>query len=472
MKENNIDNIFSNKLRNFEKIPPEDIWTSISGNLRKQKSRSLYLLAWKIAAGIAILITTGIGWYFINEKIDTGRDIIAEKLTERELKITEENELPVNKPDVDANQFNSETGISIENVPYLKKDIDKNAEPDLTELRLKSDEKQKTASSFSELKTNDQSRPAYSILYAFPGQVAPPLPSKDKITRKKTKRTVTWEMLTSDVSDEEQTSMDENRNWQIAAMGAPEYSYRTVKDGVMASSAYFNNSENAKISYSGGIQVGYQLSKKLNLQSGIIYSRSGIEINNLNAAGAVALAEYFNSPLIQNQISIVNTGNSMGIISAENPNLDFMSYNSTSEEFKRDNQFAVDITGSQNITQIDAELVQYFDFIELPLNLRYRLYDGKINLNVLGGLSSNVLVGNKVIIKSDDEKWESGRTENIRTFNYSGNIGFSLDYEINDQFLLLFEPRYKYYLRSINHEGFLDARPYMIGVFTGIRYRF
>lgn len=469
-EERYIDKVFKEKLSNFEKTPPDGIWSSISASLLPARRKIMIVLAWKIAAGFAILLSTGLGWYFLQERNNTLTAPTAETIKNER---TEQAPEPIEG----LLHHKLESFSSIDDTLKVAATTtlpDISRESDLTAYSIESEYPSAKVSTSNQIATKDLNIVGFSISLDIPEQITAPRANKEMIKRKKSHPTVSWDMLFSGISEDEKPFKDENRQWLLAAIAAPEYSYRTVKDAPMAPSTYFNNTENPRISYSGGLQLGYQVNKRLNIQSGIIYSRSGIEINQLNSLGSIALERNFGSGSVGSEKSLVNIGNSMGLINPSNPNLTYLSYNQTNEELIGRNQATFDnLTGSEDfIYQINAELIQYFDFVELPLNLRYQVYDGRINLNVIGGMSSNVLVGNKVIFKSDGEKMENGRTENIRTFNYSGNLGFSVDYEISNQFLLLLEPRYKKHLRSINQEGFLDARPYMFGIFTGVRYRF
>ena len=469
-EERHIDKVFKEKLRNFEKTPPDGIWNSISASLLPARRKIMIVFAWKIAAGFAILLSTGLGWYFLQERNNTltapTAEIIKNERTEQAPEPVES--LPHYKPESFSSIKDTLKVAATQTLPNIPR------ESDLTAYSIESEYPSAKVSTSNQIATKDLNIVGFSISLDIPEQIAAPRANKDMIKRKKSLPAVSWDMLFSGNSEDEKAFKDENRQWLLAAIAAPEYSYRTVKDAPMAPSTYFDNTETPRISYSGGIQLGYQVNKRLNIQSGIMYSRSGIEINQLNSLGAIALERNFGSGSVGSEKSLVNIGNSMGLIKPANPNLTYLSYNQTNEALISYNQATLDnLAGSEDfIYQINAELIQYFDYVELPLNLRYQVYDGRINLNIIGGMSSNVLVGNKVIFKSDGERMENGRTENIRTFNYSGNLGFSVDYEISDQFLLLFEPRYKKHLRSINHDGLLDARPYMFGIFTGVRYRF
>ncbi|NJK84924.1 MAG: hypothetical protein HC906_02045 [Bacteroidales bacterium] len=55
---------------------------------------------------------------------------------------------------------------------------------------------------------------------------------------------------------------------------------------------------------------------------------------------------------------------------------------------------AITINGS-----LPNSIVQYFEYLEIPLNVRYKLIDGKIDFTLIGGVSSNFLVNNNFLFK-------------------------------------------------------------------------
>jgi hypothetical protein len=118
------------------------------------------------------------------------------------------------------------------------------------------------------------------------------------------------------------------------------------------------------------------------------------------------------------------------------------------------------------------QIDQYLEFLEIPFILRYKVLNKRLDVNVLGGVSTNILVGNSVYLISGNEKSEIGQTEGLRSLNYSGNIGFGIDYDLGGNFMITFEPQLKYYMNSINTTDYISNRPYSFGMFTGIRYIF
>lgn len=469
-----MDDVFRKKLRDLEKLPPEEVWTNISSHLGKGKNIIHRDFLWKVAAGIAILLTIGLGFYYLSTKTLNDKVITADQINIQELpnKATE------------ISQINNEKDDQIVEPAHP---VTSSIETEKTPLKAHgklSPRKEKVIPAGEGKEGNYETKDwsieiyrisSFPVLVFFSDNIKPPAAKEEIIPRKDYSPQVIPGIQAYELSEEEQYEREEFRQWLVAAMAAPEFSYRTIKDGAMAASKYFNNSEIPVMTYSGGLQIGYQLTKRLNLQSGFLFSRSGIEVRSLSAYDAFELTNLFNSQNIKRN-TYLNVENSIGNIVPDNPNLTYLSYNNKENLPISKNSFnmiTINLNGSADMPNpVDGGLIQYFDFIEFPFNLRYRIFDGLINLNLLGGLSSNFLIGNKVIFQSNGDKKEIGTTENVKVLNYSGNVGLSFDYEVSDRFVFLIEPRYKYYLHSINKESLINAKPYMIGIFTGISYKF
>jgi hypothetical protein len=91
---------------------------------------------------------------------------------------------------------------------------------------------------------------------------------------------------------------------------------------------------------------------------------------------------------------------------------------------------------------------------------------------MMGGFSSNVLVGNQTFMESGDGKNLVGKTQDMQLLNYSGTLGVGLKYGLSKRVFLNVEPRVKYYLNSLNNNSSVTYKPYTIGVFTGLSYEF
>ena len=108
----------------------------------------------------------------------------------------------------------------------------------------------------------------------------------------------------------------------------------------------------------------------------------------------------------------------------------------------------------------------------MPLILRYRVVDRRLGFHLLGGLSSNFLVGNTAYYQEGGNKEEIGATSNLRPVNYSSVVGIGVDYSISKRFHVNLEPTFRYYLNSINTGSLIKSHPYTIGFFTGLLYTF
>ena len=115
---------------------------------------------------------------------------------------------------------------------------------------------------------------------------------------------------------------------------------------------------------------------------------------------------------------------------------------------------------------------QHLDYLELPFNLRYTVIDRSFELQLVGGLSTNFLVNNYVTMETSSGKQEIGYLTNIRSVNYSGNAGLGLIYHLGSKLNLMIEPRFRYFLNSINDSTLPSTRPYSLGLYTSINFTF
>ena len=127
------------------------------------------------------------------------------------------------------------------------------------------------------------------------------------------------------------------------------------------------------------------------------------------------------------------------------------------------------IAGLSNIDK-DATIIQNFDYLEVPLVLKYKIVDRKFDFSISGGVITNILVGNEVKFHQDGTDTKIGKTENIRQVNYIGSVGLGLDYPVGTELAISIEPRFRYYMNAIDRSSKLDVHPYSFGLFAGISY--
>jgi hypothetical protein len=131
-----------------------------------------------------------------------------------------------------------------------------------------------------------------------------------------------------------------------------------------------------------------------------------------------------------------------------------------------------DQTLASAVVASDTRFVQNFQYIEIPLYLRYSVIDARFDVELMGGVSSSVLVGNDTYLESDAGKSLVGKTQDMQDVSYSGTFGLGLKYGLSSRIYLNLEPRVKYYLNSLNTNSSVTYKPYTIGVYTGVSYQF
>ncbi|WP_405200182.1 outer membrane protein [Christiangramia sp. LLG6405-1] len=117
-----------------------------------------------------------------------------------------------------------------------------------------------------------------------------------------------------------------------------------------------------------------------------------------------------------------------------------------------------------------GEINQQFGFIEVPLEVEYALVDERFGLNLIGGASGLFLDQNSVDLVTAESRTKLGTASNINKTSFSTNVGIGVDYEISDKISLSVEPMMKYQVNTFNNVD--NVRPVNFGVYSGISYTF
>jgi hypothetical protein len=266
------------------------------------------------------------------------------------------------------------------------------------------------------------------------------------------------------VTDEEQ----KDDRWMLGSEVAPLYSYRKIESDYLNSSAVqnFNKSEQGLLALAGGLRVGYSAGRRLSLQSGLYYSRYGQQ----NTSGeSISLEQVADSD--RSRVTYLAIANSTGTIQADEGSTNYASVISSPTGNKSDFlSYGFTAISNDNIpfTEGDITAVQYFDYLELPVTVKYKIIDRKLSFSFLGGVITNFLVNNGVQIEHNGNKESFGTTRDINKVNYQGSVGLGLDYPIMERMAISLEPRFRYYLNPIDQR--FDVHPYSFGIFAGISY--
>ena len=240
------------------------------------------------------------------------------------------------------------------------------------------------------------------------------------------------------------------KKWNASSVLAPVYS--STLGGSSIDQQFADNNKSAGVNLSYGVNVGYNLSSRLSVRTGIhkmnlSYTTNDIIYGIATQPGDVQLLSV--GSFDRNAVS--NPGN----ISTDNIGSSF------SQEFLSDNTFG----GFQ------GEISQRLGYLEVPLELKYKLLDSKLSVNVMGGMSALFLTDNSIAVTNNTAKLELGEDKNFNTFNQSANFGLGIDYLFTDQLAITVEPMFKYQLNALK-ENTAGFKPFNVGVYSGITYKF
>ena len=121
--------------------------------------------------------------------------------------------------------------------------------------------------------------------------------------------------------------------------------------------------------------------------------------------------------------------------------------------------------------QNSGNLNQKTQYIEVPVEMSYAILNKKIGVAIRGGMSTLFLTENEVSIKGTDGNMQIGKASNLNDVHFSSNVGLGLSYNFMKNFQLNVEPTLKYQINTFNKNS-EDFTPYIIGVNTGISYKF
>jgi hypothetical protein len=203
-------------------------------------------------------------------------------------------------------------------------------------------------------------------------------------------------------------------------------------------------------SISGGMIASYKMNDKITISSGIRLSQM-----KQGSHSDYTMAKTSGITYLQ---PVQKDANLSGDVSLYLPPVSSIVY-SNGMQTTADNTFSSDVS-------------QEFKYLEVPIQATYNLLNKKISVGVTGGLSTNFLVSNFASVTENGIKLSQGSTNNMRDVLYAGSAGIELGYDLGKNLVLTVEPRVKQYINSISSNEQVSFRPMQLGLFTGITYCF
>ncbi len=477
-KRNHLDDVLGDKLKNFSKEPPEMIWDGIRKNLDAGRKKKTIVWIRRMAAAVALLTAIGTGYYYISRH---GAERLNTPIAVREKDSTITPEVPVSvQPgtairEPSAGQVRNSDTINTA-LPVSKEQAYKEAAP-----ALKNTPPGPRMADGSLPETNQETyglRPEETATIHLQAVISPedfrnvfptenPSYADDTIIPRQQKAVKSPDLLTLYI-EPSPVEPEKKDRLSLSAAFSPVYSYRSLGGEKSQVSQFYNQSENAKISYSGGVNIGYQASDRLSIRTGLVYARLGFEVGAVSILQASP--ESYNQPAVNNTVLLVE--NSTGEVNSSSGNSVLLSDNSDPYRYWIAYSSSLDsnpIKSQPPVQSPDVSINQWFHFVEVPVMFQYTIIDRTYALNLLGGMSTNFLLADDVILKDHGESSYLGTTGNVRRVNYSSNIGIGINIHLSDKLFFTFEPQFKYYLNSFNNHNLIISKPYYLGLYTGVR---
>ncbi len=433
----NIDDIFNDKFKYAEKIPPGEIWDSISAQLPFKKRKKRIIPIWYLLAGTAavlalmVLIFKDYSSPISNQKISNSPEKPVEKYNSDDPDVSKFQEsgteslfelkndvvqTKIQKPEPQNTKENQNNNV-INKQSQISKDIKKNTPGSYTATEVKSIEKE----SSQEESLNSE----YELSQLIQNGVE--IVANDSITlREDTIAKVEHiEELINKKEVEESLKISMSKRLSVTTTAGALY-FDNLSGGSGIDEQFANNNSSSEITSSYGINFGYQISPKIKIRTGIS------KINLVSNTQNVAYSSLINSRVIE------------GSEFSTNP--------------------------SDNTAAAFGKVNQNIGFIEVPSEIEYLMVNKKFGINLIGGFSTLFLNKNKISINTENINTDLGKVKNLNEISFTANAGLGLSYKVSSQFHFNIEPIFKYQLNTFKDTK--NFNPYYFGIYSGFSFKF
>lgn len=455
-----LDELFRSKLDDFEQVPPSYVWVKIQEKRKEgQRKRILYALRMGGVAA-ALILAFLLGWQLQEHgNLLKNNPVVVQKEQQ-------ENQVP--------GQTQLQEGRSSSVAGH---------EPAISEEKPASFAGEKPATrawNKQEVKGPAAKVPASRQSPGFLAMVNVKIQTPEVVSELKSKRSDHKENERS-LTETDRMIIEMNKrfhantrdaktdkNWSVGAQVSPAYSVNQGSYNETYARSMRGSFKKQSVSLGGGVSVKYETGTRWSIQSGLQYSRlnqssgsSGSRQSVMDSPSNDQLGyTYFDNKVKREPTGQMVMNGSAGVIEIDRLPSDVRV------------SALLESTGEDQMLLTSDDFEQRFEYIEVPLFVRYKLIDRTWNMHMLGGFSANMLVGNEVFMNGGDGRSNVGKTKDMSRMNYSTSIGFGMGYRLTNKIQLSIEPQFKYYLQSLSDNPDVHFKPYSIGIYTGVSYRF
>ncbi|MEN8124706.1 MAG: hypothetical protein ABFR32_06195 [Bacteroidota bacterium] len=421
----NIDRVFQENLKDLEIYPNDRVWKNIENHLQGKPQRNVIAL-WQKLSGVAIIFllmfSVSFGYFKLNKKPIIKNGLINNSSTDNSVvNNTSQQEIPV---------------ISLKEAKDNLATVNKDNQTNIKEHQINSPNYIETKDIQNTLNIDDSEFDNIAI--------ANEIESKKKTVQEKPLFDISLISQNKNQITGVDIKNEKDRKWSIGPSVSPVY-YNTLQKGSPISSDLENNNKTTDEALSYGVKVDYQLSNKFIIQSGVNKVELAYTTKGVNTV-------LTSSKLPNHNINTTNSGLHISSSNTSNAN----------------SQEPINQLSKSNV---EGDLNQSIEYVEIPLEMKYNLFKSRVGLNVVGGFSTFILTNNQVSMVSLNSTTKLGEANNLNVFNFSGNVGFDIDYKINKDWFLNLTPMVKYQFNTFSNSAG-NFQPYYFGVYSGINYRF
>ncbi len=474
-KRKNIDNLFRDHLVGHKTSAPAGAWERLQADLKPTKKRAWMLYARLAAAVVFLLLAFGAG-YLLSEFSSDDTNITASKtetnITDQPAKDVLTHPVEINNDvedikeiadqETDKKILLADADHDIQKPPVTKVDVpekmpvQKNVAEEKQDVFVKEPVKEEelTVAITDEDIQKEIQDTNETVAEAAETQIGKEDGLEKMTPEELHKLLVGGDDFTDDIFAEGQSAS--NSKWSVGGQLSPTYSYRTLSgegfetpDEMVVDQSYFNDSENGLTTLGGGISLAYNFNDRLSLGSGLFLSRIGQENTDVVA---------YDSPDNDYMYKLATSSGTVSI-------------NPTKFERVMIGQIDNPKDSIPGEYLVNGTFVQNLDYLEVPLVLKYKVLNKRFSVNLSGGLSPGILVNNRSYFSINNEKIQTGFTENIKPMIYNSVLGLGMAYEISKKVSINLSPTFKYSLSPVNTGSGLKYHPYSLSWFTGISYK-
>lgn len=473
-----IDRLFRERFKDFEVSPPPQAWENIAAALQQKKKSRRVIPLWYRVTGVAalFLIFFSLGNHFIfNNPVSNspGQEITDTEKTQPQNTDNRNNIVENSLPETDAEILNEKPGAESTTKKQTGETLVAFEEETTKDSKANKDFYAQNKTDKTTVSTDIRENPEQTITDTAHGIAenkekatteteqknelfTVPQDTEEEIAavKEENKKSLTEYLEERNKAQEEIALADnETQNrWMITPNVAPVY-YNSLGGGSSIDSQFSDSPKSGEINYSYGIHVGYAISDKLSVRTGLNKVEVGYATNNVEFAAAPASAG----------IRAINYGGAAYIV-AVGPTGTLPDYNGP----------VPTIDGQPIVPRSEATggtLNQHLGYFEIPLELKYNLVNSRFGVSMVGGMSTLILNENDISVTSSGFETLIGSAANLNPVSFSANFGVGLDYKISKRFVFNIEPMFKYQVNTYSDSN-VDFKPYFLGVYSGLSFKF